>query len=258
MKQLVKTEFYKLCKADHTLMLALLLLYPVMWSVLVYRDEVILLENGHSMLSWILIQLFSIEKPFVLTLVLGIIANTIVGEEKRKGYFPMIQSRGIRTEQIYPAKAVAIMGYFFLIFLVTMAVIAVFYTLFVRNHTTIASGRLVNTGELIPGIKILLIWVLDKCVLFPSIFTWLSKKWNMMKTVILIFLFSLLDRGIAMLPKISVFSIWKNYKNAEHFVSLCREGRLEIHMGILIQIMLCSGIVLLLMKRGQVKKQWVE
>ena len=42
MKRLVKTEFYKLCKADHTLLIALLFLYPVMWSVLAYRNEIVL------------------------------------------------------------------------------------------------------------------------------------------------------------------------------------------------------------------------
>lgn len=66
MKRLVKTEFYKLCKADHTLLIALLFLYPVMWSVLAYRNEIVLVENGHSMFSWILIQLFSMEKSFIL------------------------------------------------------------------------------------------------------------------------------------------------------------------------------------------------
>ena len=86
MKRLIKTEFYKLYKADHFLLIALLFLYPVMWSVLVYRNEIVLIENGHSMLSWILIQLFSMEKTFILTLVFILLINTIVGQEKRKLY----------------------------------------------------------------------------------------------------------------------------------------------------------------------------
>ena len=129
MKRLIKTEFYKLYKADHFLLIALLFLYPVMWSVLVYRNEIVLIENGHSMLSWILIQLFSMEKTFILTLVFILLINTIVGQEKRKLYFPMIQNRGILTENIYLAKAIASMKYLFLIFGIVIAGTALCWSL---------------------------------------------------------------------------------------------------------------------------------
>jgi hypothetical protein len=177
------------------------------------------------------------------------IANTIIGEEKRKCYIFMIQSRGMEEEKIYLAKAVATMGYFFAVFLATLIAIASCYILLVKNHTTIASGRLANTGELIPGIKLLFIWALDKCVLLPSIFTGLSKQWSTTKTVVFIILFGFLDRGMALIPRISFFSIWSNYQNAEHFVSLCRNGRLEINMSIVIQLLLCSGVIIEFMIR---------
>lgn len=176
MKRLVKIEFYKLCKADHILLIALLFLYPIMWSVLVYRNEIVLIENGHSMLSWILIQLFSMEKTFVLTLVFMMLANTIVGEEKRKLYFPMARNKGILMEQLYLAKAAAVTGYLFLVFWTVIGGTALCYMVFVKSNSAMASGNLWNAGELIPGMSILLIWILDKCISLPSIFIWLSKK----------------------------------------------------------------------------------
>ena len=254
MKRLIKTEFYKLYKADHFLLIALLFLYPVMWSVLVYRNEIVLIENGHSMLSWILIQLFSMEKTFILTLVFILLINTIVGQEKRKLYFPMIQNRGILTENIYLAKAIASMKYLFLIFGIVIAGKALCYMVFVKNNSTMATGKIWNTGELIPGIEILIVWILDKCILLPSIFIWLSQKRTMVKSVIIIIILNFIDRGIAMLSGISFLSIWSNYANAEHFVSLCSKGNIEIHMGVIIQIILYSGIALVLIWRRKVKK----
>lgn len=249
MKQLIKTEFYKLYKADHTLLIALLFLYPVMWSVLAYRNEIVLVENGHSMLSWILIQLFSMEKSFILTLVFALLVNTIIGEERRKEYFPMIQNKGILIEKLYLSKVVAAMAYLFLILLAVIAGTAVCYMIFVRGNSTMATGRVWNPGELIFGIKVLLVWTLDKCILFPCIFICLSVKRSMIKAVIILIIFSFLDRGIAMLPGISFLSIWSIYGNAEHFVSLCGNGNLEIHVSIMIQIVLYIGIAIFLIKK---------
>lgn len=254
MKRLIKTEFYKLCKADHFLLIALLFLYPIMWSVLVYRNEVVLSENGHSMLSWILIQLFSMEKTFILTLVFLLLINTIVGEEKRKLYFPMVQNKGILTEKIYFAKAIAAMKYLFLVLWIVIAGIALCYMAFVKNNGIMATGKIWNTGELIPGIEILIIWILDKCILLPSIFILLSQKRTMVKSGIIIIILNFVDRGIAMLSGISFLSIWSNYANAEHFVSLCNTGNIEIHMSVMIQIILYSGIALMLIWRRKVKK----
>lgn len=255
MKRLIKTEFYKLYKADHFLLIALLFLYPVMWSVLVYRNEIVLVENGHSMLSWILIQLFSMEKTFILTLVFILLINTVVGEEKRKLYFPMLQNKGIPMKKIYLAKVVAAMRYLILIFGIVIAGTALCYLLFVRNNSVMATGKLWNTGELIPGIKILIVWILDKCILLPSIFIYLSQKRTMVKSVIIIVILNFIDRGIAMLSGISFFSIWSNYANAEHFVSLCRKGNIEIHMSVVIQIILYSGIALMLIWKRKAKER---
>lgn len=255
MKRLVKTEFYKLCKSDHILLIALLLLYPVMWSILACRNEIVLVENGHSMLSWVLIQLFSMEKSFILTLVFAMIVNTIVGDERRKGYLSMIQNKGILPEQFYLSKAFASMGYLFLIFLSVIVGTAVCYWVFVSNNNIMATGKLWNTGELIPGMEILLIWILDKCILFPSMFIWLSKRRSTVKTVVFLIIFNFLDRGIAMPQGISFLSIWSNYKNADHFVSLCRDGNLNIHLSIIVQILMYSGILLILIKKRKMRKK---
>ena len=112
-----------------------------------------------------------------------------------------------------------------------------------------ATGKLWNTGELIPGMEILLIWILDKCILFPSMFIWLSKRWSTVKTVVFLIIFNFLDRGIAMPQGISFLSIWSNYKNADHFVSLCRDVNLNIHLSIIVQILMYSGILLILIKK---------
>ena len=255
MKRLIKTEFYKLYKADHFLLVALLFLYPIMWSILAYRDEIVLIENGHSMLSWILIQLFSMEKTFILTLVFILLINTIVGEEKRKLYFPMVQNRGILIGKLYLAKAVAAMEYLFLVFWIVIAGTALCYLFFVRDNNIMATGKLWNTGELIPGLEILIIWILDKCILLPSIFIWLSQKRSMVKSVIIIVILNFIDRGIAMLSGISFLSIWSNYANAEHFVSLCNRGHLEIHMSVIIQMILYSGMALMLVWQRKADKR---
>lgn len=76
----------------------------------------------------------------------------------------------------------------------------------------------------------------------------------MVKSVIIIIILNFIDRGIAMLSGISFLSIWSNYANAEHFVSLCSTGNIEIHMGVIIQIILYSGIALVLIWRRKVKK----
>lgn len=255
MKRLIKTEFYKLYKADHFLLVALLFLYPIMWSILAYRNEIVLIENGHSMLSWILIQLFSMEKTFILTLVFILLINTIVGEEKRKLYFRMVQSRGILTGKLYLAKAVAAMEYLFLVFWIVIAGTALCYLFFVRDNNVMATGKLWNTGELIPGLEILIIWILDKCILLPSIFIWLSQKRSMVKSVIIIVILNFIDRGIAMLSGISFLSIWSNYANAEHFVSLCNSGHLEIRMSVIIQMILYSGMALMLIWQRKADKR---
>lgn len=250
MKRLVKTEFYKLCKADHTLLIALLFLYPVMWSVLAYRNEIVLVENGHSMFSWILIQLFSMEKSFILTLVFALLVNTVIGEEQRKMYLPMVQNKGIPIKKFYLSKVAAAIGYLFLILLAVITGTAVCYMAFVRSNSIMATGKIWNnTRELVYSMKILLIWILDKCVLFPSVFIWLSKKRSMIKALIILILFSFFDRGIAMLSGISFLSIWNVYENAEHFVSLCGNGNLEIHMSIIIQIIIYVSIAFFLIGR---------
>lgn len=255
MKRLIKTEFYKLCKADHILLIALLFLYPVMWSVLAYRNEIVLVENGHSMLSWVLLQLFSMEKSFVLTLVFILLVNTIVGEEQRKLYLPMIQSKGISRERIYLAKAAAVMVYLFFVLWIVIVGTAVCYIVFVRGNSVMATGKLWNTGELIPGMEILFIWILDKCILLPCIFVWLSKKSSIVKSVVIIIILSFIDRGIAMLSGISFLSIWNNYENAEHFVSLCKDGNLQVHISIIVQIVLYSSIAIILIKRRKANKR---
>lgn len=255
MKRLIKTEFYKLCKADHILLIALLFLYPAMWSVLAYRNEIVLVENGHSMLSWVLLQLFSMEKSFVLTLVFIMLVNTIVGEEERKLYLPMIQSKGISRERLYLAKAAAVMGYLFFVLWIVIVGTAVCYMVFVRGNSVMATGKLWNTGELIPGMEILLIWILDKCILLPCIFVWLSKKSSIVKSVVIIIILSFIDRGIAMLSGISFLSIWNNYENAEHFVSLCKDGNLHVQISIIVQIVIYSSIAIILIKRRKANKR---
>lgn len=146
------------------------------------------------------------------------------------------------------------MKYLFLIFGIVIAGTALCYMVFVKNNSTMATGKIWNTGELIPGIEILIVWILDKCILLPSIFIWLSQKRTMVKSVIIIIILNFIDRGIAMLSGISFLSIWSNYANAEHFVSLCSKGNIEIHMGVIIQIILYSGIALVLIWRRKVKK----
>lgn len=248
MRRLVKTEFFKLYKADHILLVALLFLYPIMWSILAYRNEIVLIENGHSMLSWVLIQLFSMEKSFVSTLVFILLINTIVGDEQKKLYFSMIQSRGVSIGKMYLAKFVAVMGYLILVSILVIIGISLCYAFFVRNNRVMASGKAWNVGELVPGMKILLIWILDKCILLPSVFIWLSKKRSIFKSVIIIILLSFLDRVLNMFSNLSFLSIWNSYEKAEHFVSLCEKGHLEIHMNIFIQIILYAGIAVWLLK----------
>ena len=161
----------------------------------------------------------------------------------------MIRNKGILVERLYLAKAVAAMGYLFLILWIVIVGTALCYITFVKSNGVMATGTFWNVGELIPGIKILLIWILDKCILLPSIFVWLSKKRSVVKSIIIVIILSFVDRGIAMLSGISFLSIWGNYENAEHFVSLCNGGNLEIHMGVVVQIILCSGVALLLIKQ---------
>ena len=54
---------------------------------------------------------------------------------------------------------------------------------------------------------------------------------------------------------ISFLSIWSNYKNADHFVSLCRDGNLNIHLSIIVQILMYSGILLILIKKRKMRKK---
>ncbi len=255
MKRLVKTEFYKLCKADHALFIVLLFFYPVLWSVLAYRGQIILVDNGNSMLSWILKMLLNMDKMFLIPLIFALIINTITGEEIRKGYFSVVQSEGVSGEMLYLSKAAAVIGYLAFLFLTVTIESAICYLLFVRGDSVMATGNLWNNGELIPGMEILLIWILDRCVLFPGVFIWLSKTQSTGKTIVIMAGLILLDRGIALFPGIAFLSIWNNYKNADYFVSLCKEGELNIHMSILIQIILYSCIVILLIKRQKKRRR---
>ena len=101
MKRITIIELFKLRKLNNLLIIALLFLYPIMWSVLAYRGEVVLVVNGHSMISWILACLFILEKPFIIMFVFILIGNEIIMKERKEGYLSMIENRALKNKQVY-------------------------------------------------------------------------------------------------------------------------------------------------------------
>lgn len=254
LKRLIKCEIYKMKKMDHILLTALLFLYPIMWSVLVFRDEVSMVENGHSMLSWILGMIFVMDKQFVLLMAFALVVNELVFKEKSSGHMNVIRMSGNQMRDIYKAKAVAAAVCFGFLFIVIMIGTGLCYQIFVRKDSIVSSGLLWNENELVPGVKILFTYFLDKCILLPFVFVYFAKKFNITKSVIMIAVFDLIDRSVSFLPVIGKFSIWANTKNAEHFISLCRDGAVSLHLESVILICSYCFIIWLLMGREKGEK----
>lgn len=240
-------------KLDHLLLITLLFLYPVMWSVLVFRKEVSMVENGHSMLSWILGMLFVMDKQFVILLAFALAVHELVFKEKSMGYINVIQRAGNQAGDIYRAKAVTEAIYFSFLFFVVIIGTGLCYQIFVRKNAGVSSGLLWNEKELLPGIEIFGIYFFEKCILLSLAFVYFGKKFTITKSVLVIGVFNLLDRGMSFLPGIDKFSIWTNTKNAEYFVRLCQEGTIHIHVQSVLSICIYCLVIWVLLgkKKGE-------
>lgn len=256
LKKLIKCEIYKMKKMDNVLLITLLFLYPIMWSVLVFRNEVSMVENGHSMLSWILGMIFVMDKQFVIMMAFALAVNELVFKEKSSGYINVIKMSGNQIGDIYRAKAVTEAIYFSFLFFFIIIGTGLCYQLFVNKVATVSSGLLWNANELVPGIEIILIYFLDKCILLPMLFVYFGKKLNITKSVIIIAVLNLMDRGMSFLPGIGKFSIWANTKKAEHFVSLCQKGAVNVHLESVILICIYTLIIWLVMGKEKGDKKY--
>lgn len=242
-------------KLDHVLLITLLLLYPIMWSVLVFRKEVSMVENGHSMLSWILGMFFVMDKQFVLLLAFALAVHELVFKEKNTGYINVIKRAGNQAGDIYRAKAVTEAIYFSILFFVVIVGTGLCYQIFVRKDEAVSSGLLWNQKELLPGIELLVIYFLEKCVLLSFMFVYLGKTFTITKSVLIITVFNLLDRGMSFFPGIGRFSIWTNTKNAEHFVRLCQEETIHIHFQSVLSICIYCVVIWILLGKEKGEKR---
>jgi len=245
MKRIAIIELFKLRKLNNLLIIALLFLYPVMWSVLAYRGEVVLIVNGHSMISWILACLFILEKPFIIIFAFILIGNEIVMKERKEGYLSMIENRASENKQVYFGKIGALVIYYSILFLGVVIVSGLCYLVFVKRNEIIATGVLWNKDELVPGITCIAVYLMDKCVLIPIFLVALGKRYSLTKTAVILVILTLAGRGLGFFPGIAQFNIWNISKKAENFVLLCESDTNIVPAGIILTFCICIVIGLI-------------
>jgi len=254
MKRITIIELFKLRKLNNFLIIALLFLYPIMWSVLAYRGEVVLVVNGHSMISWILACLFILEKPFIIMFVFILIGNEIIMKERKEGYLSMIENRALKNKQVYFGKIGALVIYYSILFLGVIIVSGFCYLVFVKRNEIIATGVLWNKDELMPGIACIAVYLIDKCVLVPIFLVALGRRYSLVKTAVILVILNLVGRILGVFPTIAQFSIWNINKKAESFVMLCESNANIVPASIILTFCICIVIGLIFTVRSGRKR----
>lgn len=257
MWRMMKIELFKLIKTNNLLLIALLFLYPVMWSVLAFRNEVVLIENGHSMISWILGCLFILEKPFIILFVFVLICNEIVMKEQEEKYLTMIESRVLKKRELYLGKTMALIAYYSIIFFCLILVCGSCYLLFVKGNKTMAAGTLWNKNELVSGIKCIGVYLVDKCLLLPLFLVALGRRYSLIKTVVVLVILNFIGRVFGLFPGSAQFSIWNISKKTENFVTLCQKDIEIVPAGIILTFCIFTvvGLVLVMRERHKGKQK---